>query len=93
MINYINASGSGLVPDNANNSKPFLDVTGDNFVAPNDVLDVINAINAGQGGEGESQGSLATAQLSVSGNQLPVTGDLLALLAADQELQASRRRR
>ena len=31
----------------------FLDVTGDDFVAADDALAVINAINAGQGGEGE----------------------------------------
>ena len=39
----------------------YLDVIADNFIAPNDALAIINAINAGQVGEGESApGSLGS---------------------------------
>jgi hypothetical protein len=57
IINYINAKGSGKVPDLAANVKPFVDVTGDNNVAADDVVAVINYINAGlaeEEGEGEA---------------------------------------
>ncbi len=61
-------------------------MNGDNNVAPNDALDVINAINAGFGGEGEAQGPALA-------GQAPAPGDLLALLAADYAIQASRRKK
>jgi CSLREA domain-containing protein len=88
IINYINARFPVAVTANAQIGKPFgfLDVNGDDNVAPNDVLDVINAINAGQGGEGESQAPQPT-------GFEPVAGDLLALLASDPVIQATRRRR
>jgi hypothetical protein len=56
VINYINAKGSGLLPDNAKNEKPYVDVDGDNNVVAADCLDVINYINAGRqlGGEAEA---------------------------------------
>jgi len=85
VVNYINAFGSGLVPDNASNSQPFNDVNGDNNVAPNDALDIVNAINAGQGGEGEG-GSDDSVLLAADSN------DLLALLAYDLLAQSQRKR-
>ena len=91
-INYINAFGnidSGKVPalgtmiagQTVDSGQPFgfLDANGDNFVAANDALAVINAINAGQGGEGES---------ATSTNER----DVLMLLALDTALQPKRRR-
>jgi hypothetical protein len=62
IVNYINAFGTGPVPANAAVGLPFgfLDTAGgvngggDNIVAPNDALGVINVINSGLGGEGES---------------------------------------
>jgi hypothetical protein len=88
VINYINGFGGGVVPDDADNSDPYIDVNGDNHVAPNDALDVINAINAGQGSEGEPSEGEAPAEPSLS-----LVADLLALLAADPEIQSARRRR
>ena len=80
IINYINGYGPGAVPANAVIGFPFgfLDTNQDNFIAPNDVLDVINAINQGLGGEGE-----AAAPQSFD--------DLTALLAADTAEQAAHR--
>jgi hypothetical protein len=85
VLNYINAFGSGAVPDNASYSQPFLDVDGDGNIAPNDALAVINAINSGQNGEGENQ---VTQMIGIAQS----AGDLLALLASDPAIQATRRR-
>jgi hypothetical protein len=93
IINFINGFGSGAVPANAQIGQPygFLDTAGgindvgDDFIAPNDALAVIDAINAGLGGEGES-----VARASVS-SPLP-TNDLLSLLALDVASQPKRRR-
>jgi len=78
IINYINAKGSGLVPDDAANEKDFLDVDGDNYVVAADVIDVINYINAGRPGGGEAPMSDRP-----PGNELPTENDLLALIALD----------
>jgi hypothetical protein len=103
IINYINACGNvngGHVPalgsttcggGRADYGKPFgyIDISGDDFVAPNDALTVINAINAGQGGEGEA------IQESGVGNRESVgdaSGDLMTLLAIDVASQSKRRR-
>jgi hypothetical protein len=82
IINYINAKGSGKVPDGAANVKPFVDVDGDNSVVAADVLEVINYINAGKrlGGEAEA-----------SSDQAP--NDVLTLIAADIAAQATRKRK
>ena len=47
MINYINARGSGHILAEAGYGPPFCDVTGDDEVAADDVLKVINYINSG----------------------------------------------
>jgi hypothetical protein len=104
VINYVNAFGaldSGKVPGagtaigggTADSGQPFgfVDANGDNFVAPNDALAVINGINAGQGGEGER----ATAREQETGNRRQGTDadELLALLAVDVLGQGLPRRR
>jgi hypothetical protein len=89
VINYINAFGSlnaGKVPalgttiagKTVDSGQPFgfLDVNGDNFVAPGDALAIINAINAGQG-EGSGfgvQGSVGgtKARRSTRARRLPL---------------------
>src|SRR4029079_12439749 len=56
IINYINAKGSGKVPDTAQYRKPFYDVDADSNVVAADVVSIINYINAGRrfGGEAEA---------------------------------------
>jgi hypothetical protein len=67
------------VPVTAAFGPPFYDTDGDNQVSPADALAVINAVNAGLGGEGEGgQGA----------------GDsLVALLAEDVAQQVANRRK
>jgi small nuclear ribonucleoprotein (snRNP)-like protein/putative NADH-flavin reductase len=91
IINYINAKGSGLLPDDAPNEKPFLDVDGDNNVVAADVIDIINYINAGRrlGGEAEGESDPLPAP---SGSSMP-GNDVMALLAADVAAEAVRKRR
>jgi hypothetical protein len=88
IVNYINAKGSGRVPDSATNTQPFLDVDGDNSVVAADVIDVINYINAGKrlGGEAEAADKAADGQDQGA-------GDLMALLAADVASEAARKRK
>jgi hypothetical protein len=89
VINYINAKGSGSLPDDAANQKPYLDVDGDNNVVANDVVEIINYINAGRqlGGEAEA------APPTIGDGAVANHGDVLALLAADLAAQTVRRRR
>ncbi len=47
IINYINAKGSGQLPEVNNTPAKFIDVNGDSQVVADDVIIVINAINAG----------------------------------------------
>jgi hypothetical protein len=111
VIDYISAFGAlnaGQVPAagtivggfSVDSGQPFgfLDTTGDNFVTPNDALDVINAINAGQGGEGSGfgvQGSgIPWSQGSAVGSRGCLRADdVLALLAVDIAGQGVPRRR
>jgi hypothetical protein len=88
VINYVNAHGSGLLPDDAKNEKPYVDVDGDNNVVAADVIDIINYINAGRqlGGEAEATDPVA-------GGHEPVISDVMALLAADVAAQATRKRK
>jgi parallel beta-helix repeat protein len=88
VVNYINAKGSGPVPNDAANAKPFYDVNGDNNVAADDVLDVINYINAGLANEPEAEG-----EAGVSGSSLPAIDDVMALLAMEVGESATRKRR
>jgi hypothetical protein len=89
VINYINAHGSGLLPDDAKNEKPYVDVDGDINVVAADVIDIINYINAGRrlGGEAEMAPDAANAGL---GN---ANSDVMAILAADVAAEAVRKRR
>jgi hypothetical protein len=90
IINRINAKGSGpltsnssagiagLAATNGEAAPTYYDVTGDNYLAADDVIAVINYINAHPknhmpAGEGEA------------------TSDLLLLLAADVAVQSKRR--
>src|SRR5262249_29182940 len=105
IINYVNAFGSlnfGKVPDvgtaigggMADSGQPFgfVDANGDTFVAPNDALAVINAINAGQGGEGEST-PVSSQQSAVRTQGGTSADELMALLAVDIAGQPIPRRR
>ncbi|HEY2415095.1 MAG TPA: RHS repeat-associated core domain-containing protein [Pirellulaceae bacterium] len=47
VINYINAHGSGPLPDTNNSTQKFVDVDGDASVTATDVITIINAINSG----------------------------------------------
>ena len=86
IINYINAFDPEI-PEDAEVGLPygFLDVTNDFNVAPDDALMIINAINAGFGGEAES-----AAQDSSNSGELD---SLLGLLAIDTAPQLTRRRK
>jgi len=63
----------------------YLDVNGDDFVFPNDALEVINIINANPEGEGEAS------QVPATLHTQPFSSDLLALLALDIASQPKRR--
>jgi hypothetical protein len=89
IINYINAKGSGLLPDGAKNEKPYIDVDGDNNVVAADVIDVINYINAGRQLGGEAEATQDTS----AGEWSPAPVDAMALLAADVAAQAVRKRK
>jgi CSLREA domain-containing protein len=96
VINYINAKGSGLLPDDAKNEKPYVDVDGDNNVVAADVIDIINYINAGRrlGGEAEAQqDAVGSGQSSLASGKEHIVGDLLVLLAADVAAESVRKRR
>jgi len=87
IVNYINAKGSGRIPDNGQYGPPYVDVTGDGQCAADDVIKVVNYINAHPGqseGEAPAESQLATTNLP---------SDLISLLSLDIAEQASRRRR
>jgi len=92
VVNYINAKGSGQVPDSAANQKLFYDVDGDNFVVATDVIEIVNYINAGRPQGGEAPPDLAEQEASDGGHE-PVASDVMAILAADVALEAVRKRR
>jgi hypothetical protein len=54
IINHINAKGSGKIPDDATFGPPYYDVDNDGSVVAQDVLNIINFINAGHGGAEEA---------------------------------------
>lgn len=98
IINYIN-SGSpyGVSPDTPPDD-PFLDTSGDNYIAPDDVLKVINYINSAvPEQEGESSGSAAPPSLAASNvpSSPPAIASpneaLFLLLATDIAHQLKRR--
>jgi hypothetical protein len=103
IINFINAHHSGLLPDDAQNKKPYYDVDGDNHVVAIDVLNVINYINAGRpmGGEAEApwegeapaEPLAASSQLPVANGQAPAASDVMAILAADVAAETARKQR
>src|SRR5207249_9492962 len=97
IINYLNGFGASDVPASAVSGSPFgfLDTHADDIIAPNDVVDVIEHLNAFGAGEGEGgQGSGVGSQGSgVSGQGSSVPSDVLALLAADASMEATRRRK
>jgi hypothetical protein len=95
VINYINAFGSNAVPNDGSASGPYYDVNADGFVAPNDALAIINALNAGQGGEAEpGQTSFpvdfATSEPGLQSITTEVAfDDLITLLAVDANAQSA----
>jgi hypothetical protein len=88
VINYINAKGSGPIPENGPYGPPYPDVTGDNQVVAEDVISVINYINARpnlpEAWEGE-----ANAEPTVS----PSSDEMLMLIAVDAASQLRRGKR
>jgi hypothetical protein len=94
IINYINAFDPLDVPANASNGLPFgfLDVVKDNVIAPEDVLTIINAINARLESEAEPNVSellYAVSRISADGADLE---GLMMLLANDATEYMNRRR-
>ncbi len=98
IINYINAKGSGSVPDNAIIGLPFgfLDTTQDNSVAADDVLAIINFINA-HPGLGEAEASSMNGEPVFKAPEYEAAAfpspELLLLLATDLASQPLARRR
>jgi hypothetical protein len=84
VINYINAKGSGHIPDNGPYGPPYPDTNGDDEVVADDVLRIINWINAHPG---QSEATAAVDPTSDSSQ------DLLSLLAADTASSGLKRRR
>ena len=95
IINYINANGSGPIPENAVIGLPFgfLDTKADNQIVAEDVLQIINYINSGRplGGEAEAPSPTSDSLLPIPSPSLPP--DLLLLLATDLASQPTTRRR
>jgi hypothetical protein len=99
IINYINAKGSGPIPDNAVIGQPFgfLDTTQDNNVVADDVIRIINFINAHPGlneAEAESADSplISASQPSAASSPAAISDSLLLLLATDAAYQPLPRR-
>jgi hypothetical protein len=94
LISYLNAYGASEVPplgtfingQPVDSGKPFgyLDVNGDNIVAPNDLLPIISFLNQFGAGEGESPQATPTSTTSAS-------DALFNLLAGDTASQQKRR--
>jgi hypothetical protein len=92
VINYINANGSGRIPDNAAAGSSYPDVTADDNVAADDVLKIINYINAHPGqSEGESPADNLVG-LPVSPINTSSTLDSLYLLIATDVISTNYRR-
>lgn len=69
IINVLNSrSGSGTIISTANlpAPPPYLDTDGNNIITANDVLQVINYLNAHSGGHGEGEGESAVPAAIVS---------------------------
>jgi hypothetical protein len=79
IINYINAKGSGDVPQSFSGAVPYLDTDADDVVAASDALKVINYINAHPDGP--------QTQMNGEGES-----DVMALLAMDVAAQPKRKR-
>jgi len=105
VINYINAKGSGQVPENSPFGPPYPDVNGDDQVVAADALSIINYINAGNAAEGESSDAAAENYFAALVVENPAVkspstvgpsdglGDLIALLASDAAAALTKRRR
>jgi hypothetical protein len=81
VINYINAKGSGPIAPGTAPGPPYVDVTGDNYVAADDVVTVINYINAHSGFVGQSEAGAGGSN-----------DELLMLLAMDVVVDGQRKR-
>lgn len=78
VINYINAKGSGKIPDDSPYGPTYPDVTADNEVVAEDVIKIINYINA-HPGQTEGDGGLAPADQTANFG----ADEVLLLLATD----------
>ena len=87
VINYINAKGSGHIPDNIGAGPPYADATADDEVAADDVIKIINYINANLG-QPEAEATASSQPLADNWSS-----DLISLLAMDIADQSVRRRR
>jgi hypothetical protein len=94
VVNYVNAhpvsgaQGSGEAGADEHN---YVDVNGDGFVSAMDALSIINYLNAHPTAAGEATASIVRAGSGGSGDA--AANDLLALLAADNVMQAVSKRR
>jgi uncharacterized repeat protein (TIGR01451 family)/CSLREA domain-containing protein len=94
VINYLNSFDATEVPADAEKGLPFgyLDTNDDGYVAPEDALSVINAINSGLGGEGEAKSRFDEDVLALpQSGELPFN-ELIGLLARDIAAPTKRRR-
>jgi hypothetical protein len=97
VINYLNAFGSGAVPEDAAAGSAYLDTNGDHYVSPDDCLGIINYLNAFPSvGEGEALegvvGRPAAASQPVMTSSGSSLDELVSLLSIDQVSYTKRRR-
>jgi hypothetical protein len=89
IIDFINAKGSGPVTSQSQQGPPYLDVTADNYVAADDVLRVINHINAQN--PRLAQLFAAAEQELVNSKDADLNG-LIDLMLTEREGSAAKRR-
>jgi hypothetical protein len=94
VINYINAKGSGKIPDHAPPGPPYPDVNGDDQVVAEDVLQIINYINAHPGqSEAPSGAEALPVETVIPAPAVGIPAELINLLAGDLAAAQLKRRR
>lgn len=101
VINYINAKGSGHIPESGPSGPPYCDVNFDDEVVAEDVLKIINYINSHPGqseAEAESPDSYFDAltgasQATPANSTSGALADVFVLLATDIASSQAKRRR
>ena len=90
-ITYLNGHGATTLPDDAVAGSSYYDCDGDGTAAPKDLVDIIIYLNGYGASEGEAD--LTPTATHQSPANTPTDADVLALLAADAALQATRPRK